>query len=86
MSLSRVAGDRSPATRLRSLGSLWASHGRRDAARDLLAPVLDSYTEGFDTPDLTAASALLEWLSIGTGEIPFTPDAVVLAVTVPSAG
>jgi hypothetical protein len=86
VSLSRAAGDRSPAIRFRSLGALWASHGLRDAARDLLAPVLDSYTEGFDTPDLTAARALLEWLSSGTGEIPFTPDAIVPAATVPSAG
>ena len=32
-------------------------------ARDLLAPVCDRFTEGFDTPDLTDAKTLLDELS-----------------------
>ncbi len=35
----------------------------RYEARDLLAPVYDWFTEGFDTPDLKDAKALLEELS-----------------------
>ena len=37
-----------------------ASRGR---ARDLLAPVYGWFTEGFDTPDLKDAKALLDKLS-----------------------
>ena len=36
--------------------------GRRDKARDLLAPVFASLTEGFDTQDLKEAKTLLERL------------------------
>jgi DNA-binding SARP family transcriptional activator/predicted ATPase len=41
-----------------SLCWLWADQGRRDDARALLAPIYDSFTEGFDTPDLQDAKAL----------------------------
>ena len=47
-----------------SLARLWREHGRRDEARDLLAPLYDSFTEGFDTADLKEARALLEELAI----------------------
>jgi predicted ATPase len=43
-----------------SLARLWAEAGRRDEARDLLAPVYGWFTEGFDTPDLKGAKALLD--------------------------
>jgi DNA-binding winged helix-turn-helix (wHTH) protein/tetratricopeptide (TPR) repeat protein len=43
-----------------SLGRLHQSCGRRDAARDLVAPIYARFAEGFDTPDLRDASALLE--------------------------
>ena len=33
--------------------------GKRDAARDFLAPVYAWFTEGFDTRDLKGAKALL---------------------------
>ena len=33
--------------------------------RDLLAPIYRGFTEGFDTPDLKEAKALLEELGIG---------------------
>ena len=46
-----------------SLARLRRDHGRQTEARDLLAPVYDWFTEGFDTPDLTDAKALLYELS-----------------------
>jgi predicted ATPase len=45
-----------------SLARLWRDQGRRAAARDLLAPVYGWFTEGFATPDLKAAKALLNSL------------------------
>jgi predicted ATPase len=45
------------------LARLWQTEGRTDEAYELLAPIYDWFTEGFDTPDLTAAQALLEELS-----------------------
>jgi predicted ATPase len=46
-----------------SLAGLWAEQGERQKALDLLAPVYDWFTEGFDTPDLIEAKALLGELS-----------------------
>ena len=43
-----------------SLARLWAAQGRRRAGRDLLAPLCGGFTEGFDTPDLREARALLD--------------------------
>jgi predicted ATPase len=43
-----------------SLARLHRDQGRRGEARDLLAPVYDWFTEGFDTPDLKDAKALLD--------------------------
>jgi hypothetical protein len=40
----------------------WQRLGRRQAAYDLLVPIFDWFTEGFDTPDLTQARALLDEL------------------------
>ncbi|MET0710441.1 MAG: hypothetical protein ABWY82_26900, partial [Tardiphaga sp.] len=45
-----------------SLARLWRKQGKRDEARDLLAPVYGWFTEGFDTLDLKEASALLDEL------------------------
>jgi class 3 adenylate cyclase/predicted ATPase len=45
-----------------SLARLWRDEGRCDEARDLLAPIYDWFTEGFDTPDLKEAKALLDAL------------------------
>jgi predicted ATPase len=42
-----------------SLARLWQRQGKRDAARDLLAPVYEWFTEGFETRDLIEAKALL---------------------------
>jgi predicted ATPase len=46
-----------------SLARLWREQGRRGEARDLLAPLYGSFTEGFDTADLKDAKALLDALA-----------------------
>jgi predicted ATPase len=46
-----------------SLSRLWQRQGKRDEARDLLAPIYNWFTEGFDTADLQEARALLEALT-----------------------
>jgi predicted ATPase len=46
-----------------SLARLWGNDGRREEALELLAPVYDWFTEGFDTPDLKDAKALLDELT-----------------------
>ena len=45
-----------------SLAHLWQQQGKQTEARDLLAPVFNWFTEGFDTADLKDAKALLEAL------------------------
>jgi predicted ATPase len=45
-----------------SMARLWRDQGKRDEARDLLAPVYNWFTEGFDTLDLKEAKALLDEL------------------------
>ena len=42
-----------------SLSRLWQRRGKRQEAYDLLAPIYDWFTEGFDTADLQDARALL---------------------------
>ena len=46
-----------------SMARLWRDQGKRDEARELLAPVYGWFTEGFDTPDLKQAKALLNDLA-----------------------
>jgi class 3 adenylate cyclase/predicted ATPase len=46
-----------------SLARLWHETGRTGNARELLAPVYDWFTEGFDTADLKEARALLNELT-----------------------
>ena len=46
-----------------SMARLWRDQGKREEARDLLAPVYGWFTEGFDTLDLKEAKALLDELS-----------------------
>jgi predicted ATPase len=46
-----------------SLSRLWQRQGKRNVAHELLAPVYGWFTEGFDTPDLQEAKALLAALS-----------------------
>jgi predicted ATPase len=46
-----------------SLARLWQAQDKRQEAYDLLAPLYNWFTEGFDTADLQEAKALLEELS-----------------------
>ena len=63
--------SRSPTPRVPGCGSCgrrraspdWRDQGRRAEAYDLLAPVCGWFTEGFDTPDLRDAKALLDDLA-----------------------
>ena len=41
---------------------LWSEAGKREAAIELLAPVRNWFTEGFDTPDLKKSKTLLDEL------------------------
>jgi predicted ATPase len=46
-----------------SLARLWRDQGKRAEARDLLGPIYNWFTEGFDAPDLKDAKALLDELT-----------------------
>jgi class 3 adenylate cyclase len=46
-----------------SLARFWRDQGKVQQARELLAPVYEWFTEGFDTRDLKEAKALLEQLA-----------------------
>ena len=46
-----------------SMARLWRDQGKRQQARDLLAPIYGWFTEGFDTLDLKEAKALLNELA-----------------------
>jgi predicted ATPase len=46
-----------------SMARLWRDQGKREQARELLAPVYGWFTEGFDTLDLKEAKNLLDELS-----------------------
>ena len=44
------------------MARLWQTQGKQTAAQELLAGIYGWFTEGFDTPDLIDAKALLEEL------------------------
>ena len=46
-----------------SMARLWRDQGKRQQARDLLAPVYGWFTEGFDTLDLKEVKMLLDQLA-----------------------
>jgi predicted ATPase len=46
-----------------SMVRLWRDQGKRQQARDLLAPIYGWFTEGFDTLDLKEAKTLLNALA-----------------------
>jgi predicted ATPase len=46
-----------------SLARLWRDQGKRSEARVLLAPIYGWFTEGFDTPVLQDAKAVLDQLT-----------------------
>jgi predicted ATPase len=58
-----------------SLARLRQRQGRTEEARGLLSAVYGWFTEGFETPDLTDAKALLEQLDGGTKRRRDLPDA-----------
>ena len=61
-SLDLARGQQAKSLELRAatgLARLFQHQGRRDEARDLLAPIHGWFTEGFDTPDLKDAVTLL---------------------------
>ena len=59
--IARRLGGKSVELRAaRGLARLWLRQGKVRQARDLLAPLFDWFTEGFDTPDLKETKALLE--------------------------
>jgi tetratricopeptide (TPR) repeat protein len=63
--LDKARGQRAKFWELRAaldLAQLWRDQGKRREARDLLAPVYDWFTEGFDTFDLKEAKMLLDEL------------------------
>ena len=66
--IARRQGARSMELRATmSLAELRSQEGRKADARNLLAPIYEWFTEGFDTPDLKDAKALLDRLeSAGT--------------------
>src|SRR5262249_35327964 len=45
------------------MARMWCDQGKRQQARDLLAPVYGWFTEGFDTLDLKEAKTLLDMLA-----------------------
>ena len=58
--LAVVTGAERAAT---SLARLLRTRGKPAEARDLLAPIYDWFTEGFDTRDPVEATALLDELT-----------------------
>ncbi len=46
-----------------SLARLWQDQGKDGEARDILVPVFEWFTEGFDTPDLIEAKKVLAQLA-----------------------
>jgi hypothetical protein len=46
-----------------NMAHLWRDQGKRQQARELLAPVYGWFTEGVDTLDLKEAKGLLEELA-----------------------
>ena len=64
LTIDREQGTRGYESRAAtSLARLWGEQGRPSEAHDLLAPVYGWFTEGFDTPDLKDAKALLAELA-----------------------
>ena len=62
-----------------SLARLWRDQGKRDEARDILAPIYGWFTEGFDTLDLKQAKALtIDAIAAGLAAAGGQPDAVAV--------
>ena len=65
-----------------SLARLWRDQGKRTAAHELLGPIYGWFTEGFGTPVLQDAKALLEELA----DAPASPTSGVSAVAGAAGG
>jgi predicted ATPase len=64
LELARLQGTRLFELRAAmSLARFWADQRKRVEARDLLLPIYDWFTEGFEMPDIKSAKALLENLN-----------------------
>jgi predicted ATPase len=64
--LAVARGQQAKAWELRaamSMARLWRDQGKRQQAHDLLVPVYEWFTEGFDTLDLKDVKALLAELA-----------------------
>jgi predicted ATPase len=64
--LLRSRGQQAKAWELRAamrMARLWRDQGKRQQAHDLLVPVYEWFTEGFDTLDLKDVKALLAELA-----------------------
>jgi predicted ATPase len=67
--ISIARGQQAKSLELRavmSLARLFATQGKRDEARAMLAEIYGWFTEGFDTTDLKDAKALLDELRVGS--------------------
>jgi hypothetical protein len=65
-SITAAQGQQARSFELRAamaLSRLWVEQDKRREARELLAPLYSWFTEGFDTPDLKEAKALLDELA-----------------------
>ena len=63
--LATARGQQASSLELRAatdLGAFWNDQGKRERARDLLAPVYAEFSEGFVTQDVRCAKALLDEL------------------------
>ena len=65
LQVARERGARSSVLRTAmDLGRWWRDDGRPDEARQMVAEVYESFDQGFETPDLKRARALLDsWAS-----------------------
>jgi predicted ATPase len=68
-----------------SLARLWRDQGRTEEAHELLAPIYNRFTEGFDAADLRAAQALIGELPARAKDRAETPSSRRVAGTTTSA-
>ena len=61
--MAQPQGNASPSSEPARTSKRDPNQGKCAEARDLLAPIYGWFTEGFDTPDLKEAKALLDALS-----------------------
>jgi adenylate cyclase len=69
-----------------SLSRLWHDQGRTEEAHELLGPIYNRFTEGFETVDLRAAKALIGEFHARTGGLakaPWGPEVAGGAVAAP---